>query len=90
MEPPHHVAARVPLPREDMVWGPQGSPEVALSPINTSWAENPKYPNRNPQKVLSLPSSSTLDREGSGALPGTLPEGRSSPEGSTSPYLPPE
>ena len=50
---------------------------------------NPRYPIIIPRKVLSLPSSSTLDREGSGALPGTLPERRSSPEGSTSPCLPP-
>ena len=77
-------------PRGDMVWGPQGPLDIALSPINTSLMENSKYPIRNPRKVLSPPSSSTLDREGSGALPGTLPEGRSSPEGSTSPCLPPE
>ena len=91
VEPPHHVAVRPHLPAcEDMVWGPQASPRVTLSPINTSLMENPKYPIRIPRKVLSSLSSSTLDREGSGALPGTLPEGRSSPEGSTSPFLPPE
>ena len=60
------------------------------SPINTSSRENPKYLIIIPRKVLSPPSSSTLDREGSGALPGTLRERRSSPEGSASPCLPPE
>ena len=70
--------------------GPQGSPEVALSLINTSSSKNPKYPIRNPRKVPSPPSSSTLDQEGSGALHGTLSEGRSSPEGSTSSCLPPK
>ena len=81
METPHHLAAWVPpLARRDVVWGPQGSLGVRHSPIYTSSTENPKYPIIIPRKVLSLPSSSTLDREGSGALPGTLPEGRSSPE----------
>ena len=72
---PHHVVARPYLPaREDMVWGPQAPPEAALSPINTSSMENPKDLIKHPRKVSSLLSSSTLDREGSGALPGTLPE----------------
>ena len=91
VEPPHHLVAWVPHPaREYMVWDPQASPGVTLSPINTSLTENSKHPIRIPRKVPSPQSSSTLDREGSGALPGTLPEGRSSPEGSTSPCLPPE
>ena len=47
-----------------------------------------KYTIRNPRKVSSSPSLSTLAREGSESLPGTLPEGRSSPEGSTPPCLP--
>ena len=74
--------------RGEVVWGPQASPGVSPSPIYTSSSENPKYPIKHPRKVPSPPSSSTLDREGSGALPGTLPERRSSPEGSTSPCLP--
>ena len=91
VESPHHLAVRVPPPTcEHMVWGPHASPGVTLSPINTSLTENPKYPIRIPQKVLSPPSSSTLNQEGSGALPDTLPEERSSPEGSTSQCLPPE
>ena len=69
--------------------GPTGLPGVRPSPIYTPSSENPKYPIIIPWKVSSPPSSSTLDREGSGALPGTLPERRSSPEGSTSPCLHP-
>ena len=90
VESPHHLAARVPPPtREEVVWGPQDSPGVSPSPIYTSSTENPKYPIIILRKVPSPPSSSSLDREGYGALPSTLPEGRSSPEGSTSPCLPP-
>ena len=88
--PPHNQVARPHLPaREEVVWGPQGAPGVRPSPIYTSSTENPKDLIIIPRKVLSPPSSSTLDREGSGALPGTLPERRSSPEGYTSPCLPP-
>ena len=36
--------------------------------------ENPKYPSLHPRKFPQPPSSSTLVREGSEALPGTLPE----------------
>ena len=89
--PPHHLVAQPHLPtREEVVWDPQGAPGVRPSPIYTSSMENPKYLIIIPRKVPSTLSSSTLDREGSEALPGTLPEGRSSPEGYTSPCLPPE
>ena len=64
---------------------PRGQPFAHIYLFN----RNPKYPIRIPRKVPSPPSSSTLDREDSRALPSTLPEGRSSPEGSTSPCLPP-
>ena len=84
-----NLAARPHLQaREQVVWGLQASPEVTPSPIYTSSMENTKYLIIIARKVSSPPSSSTLDREGSGALPDTLPEGRSSPEGSTSPCLP--
>ena len=69
-----------PSVRRHVVWGPQASTDVAPSPIYTSSRENPKYMIIFPRKVLSRPSSSTLDREGSKALPSTLPNGRSSPE----------
>ena len=73
---PHNLAARPHLPAcEQVVWGPQGAPGVRPSPIYTPSPENPKYLIMTPRKVLSPPSSSTLDREGSGALPGTLRRG---------------
>ena len=81
MEPAHHVVARVPPPPcRHVVWGPRASTNIAPSPINTSLGGNPKYLVNIPQKVPSRPSSSTLDRQGSEALPDTLPEERSSPE----------
>ena len=88
---PHHGAARaLPLPRRGVVWGPRGSAATALSPIYFSRRENPKYPSHYSRKVPETPPPSTLAREGSEAHPGTLPERESSPEGSTSPCLPPE
>ena len=68
------------------------APGARSSPIYTPSPENPKYLIIIPRKVPSLPSppsSSTLDWKGSGALPSTLSERRSSPEGSTSPCMPP-
>ena len=87
---PHHGAARASLPRRGVVWGPRGNAAAALSPIYSSRRENPKYPSHYPRKVPETPPSSTLAREGLEALPGTLSEGRSSPEASTPPCLPPE
>ena len=71
---PHHGDARPPLPRRGVVWGPRVSPAAALSPIYSSRRENPKYPSHYPRKVPETPSLSTLGREGSETLPGTLPE----------------
>ena len=51
------------------------APDSVLSPINCLSSKNHGTEIRNPRKVLPPPSSSTLDREGSGALPGTLLEG---------------
>jgi len=63
-----------PLPRRGVVWAPRASPAAALSPIYSSRRENPKYPSHYPRKVPETPPPSTLAREGSEALPGTLPE----------------
>ena len=57
-----------------MVWAPRVASDAALSPIYSSRLENPKYPSHIPRKVPEAPPSSTLAREGSEALPGTLPE----------------
>ena len=63
-----------PPPRRGVVWAPRASPLAALSPIYSSRRENPKYPSHYPRKVPETPPPSTLAREGSEALPGTLPE----------------
>ena len=57
------------------VWGPLASADSAPSPIYYPYRENPGHPSRNPRKVPTPPSTQTLVREGSEALPGTLPEG---------------
>ena len=62
-------------PRLGMVWPPWVPPGLAPPPIYSPPRENPKYPSIIPRKVPTPPSSSTLVREGSEALPGTLPEG---------------
>ena len=72
---PHHRWARVPpWPRPGMVWAPRGSPAAALSPTYSSRENNPKGPSHYPRKVSETPPPSTLAREGSEPLPGTLPE----------------
>ena len=72
---PHpRVARPTCLPRHQVVWPPRASTDAALSPIYSSRREYPKHPNTSPEKHPSPPPSSTLVREGSEALPGTLPE----------------
>ena len=63
-----------PWPRLDRVWAPWTPTDAALPPIYSVPRENPKDPSLHPRKVPQPPSSSTLVREGSEALPGTLPE----------------
>jgi hypothetical protein len=72
---PHHQGARpTPGPCRSMVRAPWSTSDAAPSPIKTPRREKPKHPitfwetHRDP-----LPSS-TRDREGPEALPGTLPE----------------
>ena len=76
-------------PRRPMVWAPLMPPYAATSPIYSFRRGIPRGPIRNPRKVSSRPPSSTLDREGSGVPPGTLPERRIITGGSTSPCPPP-
>ena len=88
---PHPRRARPKVgPRRGRVWWPWQAPGAHLSPISTPRRKNPNTKTHIPRKVLSRPSSSISDRGSSEALPGTLPEGRSSPEASTPPCLPPE
>ena len=63
-----------PLPRPRVVWAPRGSAAAALSPTYSPRRENPKYLSKYPRKDPETPPSSTLAREGSEPLPGTLPE----------------
>jgi hypothetical protein len=72
---PHAPQARPsPWPRLAHVWPPPAASDSASSPIYSPPRENPKHPFIHPRKVPSPPQSRTLVREGSGALPGTLPE----------------
>ena len=72
---PHKGSARPHLlPRRGCVWAPRVPSAAALSPIYFPRRENPKYLSHVPRKVPEAPSSSTLAREGSETLPGTLPE----------------
>ena len=88
---PRHRRARPRWdPRRAMAWGPHFAPDVSPSPIKSPSRENPNTIAHIPRKVPSRPSSSISDWRSSEALPGTLPEGRSSPEASTPPCLPPE
>ena len=72
---PHAPRARgPPLPRPRVVWAPRGSSAAALSPTYFPRRENPKGLSKYPRKVPETPPPSTLAREGSEPLPGTLPE----------------
>jgi hypothetical protein len=72
---PHAMRARVPpWPRPHTVWAPRGSPAAALSPTYSPRENNPRHPSHYPRKVPETPPPSTLAREGSEPLPGTLPE----------------
>jgi hypothetical protein len=72
---PHHQGARpTPRPRRPMVWAPWSTSDAAPSPIKTPRREKPKAPITFPETHRDSPPSSTRDREGPKALPGTLPE----------------
>jgi hypothetical protein len=71
----HHRAARpAPGPRPLWVRPPWSTSGAAPSPIKTPRREKPKYPITFLETHRDLPLSSTRDREGPEALPGTLPE----------------
>ena len=74
MGPTRGQGAGPPLPRPGVVWAPRGPPAAALSPTYSPRRENPKYLSKYPRKDPETPPSSTLAREGSEPLPGTLPE----------------
>jgi hypothetical protein len=71
---PHHRGVRPsPWPRPPMVRAPWSTSDAAPSPIKTPRREKPKDP-INFLETQRDPPSLTRDREGPGALPGTLPE----------------
>jgi hypothetical protein len=70
----HNRAARPrPWPRPLCVRSPRSTSDAAPSPIKTPRREKPKYPINFLETHCDPPSSSTRDREGPQALPGTLP-----------------
>jgi hypothetical protein len=72
---PHHGAARpAPGPRPLWVRPPWSTSDAAPSPIKTPRREKPKHLINFPETHRNPPPSSTQDREGPEALPGTLPE----------------
>jgi hypothetical protein len=72
---PHHQGARpAPGPRPPMVRAPWSTSDAAPSPIKTPRREKPKHPITFLETHRDPPPSSTRDREGPEALPGTLPE----------------
>jgi hypothetical protein len=73
---PHtRVVRPSPWPRPLYVRPPRSTSDAAPSPIKTPRWEKPKYPINFPETHRDPPSSSTRDREGPEALPGTLPRG---------------
>jgi hypothetical protein len=72
---PHNRAARPRArPRPLCVWPPQSTSDDAPLPIKTPRWEKPKHSITFPETNRDPPPSSTQDREGPEALPGTLPE----------------
>jgi hypothetical protein len=69
-------ARPTPGPRRPVVRAPWPTSGAAPSPIKTPRREKPKYPINFPKTHRDPPPSSTRDREGPEALPGTLPERR--------------
>jgi hypothetical protein len=72
--PHNRVAQPRARPRPLCVWPPRSTSDDTPSPIKT-----PRWENLNTQSLFQktyrdLPPSSTRDREGPEALPGTLPE----------------
>jgi hypothetical protein len=72
---PHtRVAWPSPWPRPLCVRPPWSTSDDAPSPIKTPRREKPKHPINFPETHRDPPPSSTQNREGPEALPGTLPE----------------
>jgi hypothetical protein len=70
----HQVAWPRPWPCHPMVSPTWSTSDAAPSPIKIPRWEKPKDPINFPETHYNPPPSSTQDREGPEALPGTLPE----------------
>jgi hypothetical protein len=87
---PHHQGARPSLwPCPLVVRVPWSTFDTAPSPIKTPRREKPKTPINFLETHHGPPLSSTQDREGPEALPGTLPERGIAIGGLLHPCLPP-
>jgi hypothetical protein len=72
---PHHKGVwPSPWSRRPIVRAPWSTSDATPSPIKTTRQEKPKDPINFPETHCNPPPSSTRDREGPEALPGTLPE----------------
>ena len=72
---PHAQVARpAPGPHHPRVWPPGPSSDIAPSPIKTPRRKKPKDPISFPEHIAIHRRRRPKDREGPGALPGTLPE----------------
>jgi hypothetical protein len=71
---PHHTMARAPWLRHGMVWAPSPPPDASLPPIYSPRWENLKARSLFHETYCKPSLSSTRDREGPEALPGTLSE----------------
>jgi hypothetical protein len=80
-QPHPRVARPAPGPCPLVVRPPGPPPDAALPPIYFSQREKPKDPINFPETHRDQPPSSTQDREGPEALPGTLPERGTATEG---------
>jgi hypothetical protein len=73
-QPHHRVARASPWPRHEVVGPPGPPPNADLPPIYSPRRENPKPRSIFHETYCKPPPSSTRDREGLEALPGTMPE----------------
>jgi hypothetical protein len=84
---PHHQGARPsPWLHRPVVRAPWSTSDAAPSPIKTPQREKPKDPINFPETHRDSPPSSTRDREGPEALPGTLLERGIAVEGLLHPH----
>jgi hypothetical protein len=72
--PHHRVARATPWPRHQVLWTPGPPPDIALLPINSLRWENLRGRTLFHKRYSKPPPSSSRDREGPEALPGTLSE----------------